>query len=262
MKSIILALVLIYLGLGLFLYLAQRSFIYFPVPAGLSNDEEVTFKSDGQQIKATVLNPGNRKSIIYFGGNAEGVAYNADSFTEMFADYTVYLVHYRGYGGSSGEPTEQGIYSDALHIYDVVKTRHDGVSVIGRSLGSAVATHLASERDVQKLILITPFDSAQALAQSQFPVYPMSLLLKDKHDSLSRAGRIKSEVMVIAAAEDKVIPMRHTTRLLEGFSQEVKFHVIEGAGHNDLSDTPKYSVLLHEFMSDTFAPFRAAKLIS
>lgn len=248
MKSILLTALIIYLGIGLFLYLQQRSFIYFPVPATSADLNTRLFQHQGQIIKTTVLNEGAENALIYFGGNAENVDYNIDDFAQYFAEYTVYLVHYRGYGGSSGTPTEAGIYADALHIYNELSTKYDTISVIGRSLGSAVATHVAANRAVRKLVLITPFDSIQRVAQSQFPVYPMEWLLKDKHDSYSRAGGIQAETLIVAAELDEVIKMPRTKRLLEALSSEVEFHVIDGAGHNNISGYPEYYRILDGFL--------------
>ena len=248
MKTFLLFGVLVYVGLGLFLYLGQRDFIYFPVRALSSGFEQQLFEHDGEKIKATVLNRGRQKAVIYFGGNAENVDYNAENFSRLFPNYTLYLVKYRGYGGSSGKPTEAGLYADALFIYDAIGANHDEISVMGRSLGSAIATYLAVERAVERLVLITPFDSILSVAQSQYPIYPVGLLLMDRYDSYSRASRIKSETLIIAAQNDRIIHRRHTDQLMEGFSIDPLFHVIEGVGHNDLSSNPRYHALLGEFM--------------
>lgn len=249
MKNLILFIFLIYFSAGFYLYIDQRNFIYFPVASINNTFKERVFENDGHKIKASIINSGRGKAIIYFGGNAENVDNNALSFTQLFTDHTVYLVKYRGYGGSSGEPTETGIYSDALHIYDRVSQNHETVSVIGRSLGSGVATYVASKKSVDKLVLITPFDSVQSVAQARFPIYPMSVLLKDKHDSLSRVKDIHASTLVIAAARDSVIPSGHTEQLVDGFTKDIMYKVIEGVGHNDISSAPSYSRLLQGFLS-------------
>ncbi len=238
---------LTYLGFGLYLYIIQRSIIYPAVPAFNTHLPEKIFQHDHQTIKTTLLNAGKQKVILYFGGNAENVEFNADSFTHLFPDYTLYLVKYRGYAGSSGKPTEKGIFADALHIYDQVREIYDEVSVIGRSLGSGVATFVASKREVKKLVLIAPFDSVQNVAQAQFPVYPMSILLKDKYDSYQKAKYVKAETLVIAAEHDEMIPMANTKRLMEGFPFEVSFIVIDGATHNDLSISSQFEAALRGF---------------
>lgn len=237
----------VYLGLGIYLYFMQRSFIYFPTSETITDFHTREFHNEGEVIHTLVLNEGGREAILYFGGNAETVSMNAKGFATLFKDYSVYLVNYRGYGGSTGSPSEMAIYSDALSIYDEIIKEHDSVSLIGRSLGSAVATHIASQRSVEKLALITPFDSIQRIAQEQFPMYPMELLLKDKHDSYSRAKNIQSETLIIAAQNDEVVRTDRTRRLIEGFDRLPQVQVIQGAGHNTISNTSQYVEMLDTF---------------
>lgn len=239
--------VLVYIGLGGYLYFMQRSFIYLPAPETPTQFNTRVFHNEGEAIKTFALNDGSSKAILYFGGNAESVSFNAKAFSTLFTDYGVYLVNYRGYGGSSGNPSEEGVYSDALSIYDELIKTHDSVSVIGRSLGSAVATHVASQRAVDRLVLITPFDSIQSIAQEQFPIYPMELMLKDKHDSFSRVKAIRSETLIMAAQNDKVVEMHHTRRLIAGFDIPVLVQVVEGAGHNTISNSQQYIEALDAF---------------
>lgn len=239
---------LVYIGLGVYLYVVQRSLIYFPVAETPTQSKSKNFSNEGHNIRVYVLNENSTKAMIYFGGNAENVENNASQFAEMFPDYAVHLVNYRGYGGSSGSPTENGIYSDALAIYDGIQRNYESIAVIGRSLGSAVATHLASHRPIDKLALVTPFDSVQNVAQAQFPIYPMSLLLKDKHDSYTRAQNVKAKTLIIAAELDRVIKMPHTLRLVKAFDSDVEFHVLNGVGHNTISSSRNYHEILRKFM--------------
>jgi len=248
MKNVLLILLLAYIGLGSFLFLKQRSFIYFPVTEISSTLMTKVFNNDGHSINVYILNENADRAIVYFGGNAENVAYNAQPFSELFSDYAVYLVNYRGYAGSSGSPSENAIYSDALKIYDEIETDHPATIVMGRSLGTAVATHVASQRAVHKLILITPFDSVQRIAQSQFPIYPMSVLLKDKHDSFGRAKDIQAKTLVIAAELDSVVKMPRTQRLVSGFNSAVESHVLRGVGHNNISSHSNYYRIIDKFI--------------
>src|SRR5690606_550076 len=217
------------------------------VSAGL--DEDI-FENEGQSIRVTVVNRGQARALIYFGGNAEDVDYNVEPFAEIFPAYTVYLVKYRGYGGSSGKPSEQAFYADALHIADTLAQKHSAISVIGRSLGSAVATYLAANRPVDKLVLVTPFDSAMSVAKSMWPLYPVALLLKEEYNSLARVGQIQAETLLIAAEADEVIDMALSKRLADAFGSQASFYVVAGAGHNDLSLFPEYHQLLKQFFQD------------
>jgi pimeloyl-ACP methyl ester carboxylesterase len=243
--------VLAYLGLGLYLYLAQRSFMYFPVAEREASDVGVEYlANDGESIKLWVLGPASEKAVVYFGGNAEDVYYNAEEFRAALPGHTSYLVNYRGYGGSSGAPTEANLFADALGIYDALRERHAEITVIGRSLGSGVATYLASQRDVHRLILATPLDSALALAQSMYPVYPVSLLLKDRYKSVEYAPQIKAPTLIVLAEHDRVIPRKHSMRLVEAFAPGlVEQVVIANAGHNGLSGYRQYWQAFEDFLN-------------
>jgi len=241
--------IIIYLAVGTLLFIIQRSFLYFPTPAAGHNFDEVIFSNEGESISTIVINEGREQAILYFGGNGESVAFSAPDYAEIFPSHTVYLVNYRGYGRSSGKPDEQGLYSDAQYIFDEIKQKHQDVSVIGRSLGSGVATFIASKRDVDRLVLITPYDSIQNVAQRIYWIYPMSLLLKDKFNSLSRVKQIKAKTLILVAENDEVIRFKHTNNLIKAFpTPQITVHVIRNTGHNTLSENSRYSDLLRDFL--------------
>ena len=243
--------VLVYLGFGLYLYLAQRSFMYFPVAERHVPDATVEYlQNDGESIKLWVIGSGSGRAVIYFGGNAEDVYHNADEFRETLPGHTAYLVNYRGSGGSSGSPTQANLFSDALRVYDELRQRHSQVAVIGRSLGSGIATYLASERDVHRLILVTPLDSALALAKAMYPVYPVSLLLKDRYESVSYAPMVNAPTLIVVAEHDRIVPRKHSTRLAEAFRPElVEQVVVADAGHNGLSGHQQYWAAFERFLN-------------
>ena len=242
-------LILIYIGFGIVLFYLQRDFMYFPSVKTSHTYNLEQFLIDGESIEVVVINKGKSKAVIYFGGNGESVVGNASRFVDTFNSHTVYLVNYRGYGGSSGIPTEKNLYSDAQHIYDAIQKEYEHISVIGRSLGTGVATYLASTRAIAKMILITPFDSIKNVAQEQYPLYPMSLFLMDKYDSSSRIENIKSETLIILAEKDAVIPKESSNRLIRLFPvSQVTVEVIKGAGHNTVSHKERYYSLLKEFI--------------
>lgn len=241
--------IFLYILGGTLLFAFQRSFIYHPTGNIEHSFITETFSINSASINVLVLNEGKSNAIIYFGGNGESVVYNAPHFIDSFPDHTIYLVNYRGYGGSSGKPSEKTIYSDAQKIYDIVGKRHRQVSTIGRSLGTGVATYLASIRDIDKLILITPYDSIENMAKDIYPIYPVSLILLDKYDSISRINKIKSKTLIILAENDVVIPRRYSNRLINAFPpNQVLVKVIHNAGHNNLSRRNEYYYLLHDFM--------------
>lgn len=240
----------IYLSIALFLFAFQRSLLYYPSAETEHEYDVIQYEVDDVVLDVIVLNKGKDEAIIYFGGNGEAVVANASFFNKILSDYTIYLVNYRGYGGSTGKPMEIALYADAQYIYDQVKTKHQTISVIGRSLGSGVATYLASTRNISKMILITPFDSIQAIAQKQYPVFPIALLLRDKFDSLNRVKNISAKTLVLLAENDVVIPFENSQRLIAAFpSSQIKVELIEEMGHNNISSKQEYYHFLQQFMT-------------
>ncbi|MEA3433584.1 MAG: alpha/beta hydrolase [Campylobacterota bacterium] len=253
MKNFLIAfiklLLLVYITFGMVLFINQRDLLYAPTDKINHLFNESIFHNDKESINVIVVNAKKEKAILYFGGNGDTVARSAFAFDRFFPDHTVYLVNYRGYGGSSGEPSEKGIYSDALTIFDQIRSKHSDISVLGRSLGSGVATYLASKREFEKLVLITPYDSALSMAQEKFPLYPMSILLKDKYDSVARAKDIETKTLVLIAEKDSVITMKHSQNLIDAFSSsKVEVKIIENAGHNTILRDDRYYHLLYNFM--------------
>ena len=242
--------VAVYLLSGVFLYLKQRSYMYFPVRYPPGDEAQLAVARDGQTIYATIVNPGKDRAIIYFGGNAEVVDYSAPLFARLFPEQTVYLVKYRGYGHSTGAPTENGIYGDALAVFDRLREGHSASALIGRSLGSAVAIYVASRRRVSQLALVSPFDSARRLAQRFYPLYPIRLLLKDTHDSLARASAVTADTLVLAGELDAIVPRAHTDRLAAALtSARVRYEILPQLGHNGWSRRADYHRLLSEFLN-------------
>jgi len=248
MTSILLILFSIYFIIGLFLFIKQDNFLYFPTQASKSTHTEELFINGDISISTTVLNIGKDRAIIYFGGNAENVDNNILNFSKMFTNHTIYLVKYRGYGSSTGRPTEEGLYSDALYIYDSIKEKYQNISIISRSLGTGVATYLASKRKIDKLALITPFDSVENVAQKKFPIYPMSLLLKHKYKSIERVDKIKAQTLILMAENDQVVNNEHTENLASKFPvSQLNMQVIKGEGHVSISNNRLYYALLKDY---------------
>jgi pimeloyl-ACP methyl ester carboxylesterase len=252
MVAFLSTLLIVYLAMCLALYLFQRQLLFFPVaevsPAGATH---VTVDTGGAKIKVWVVNPGREEALIYFGGNAENVAYDIDTFGATFPGHTLYLVNYRGFGGSSGSPSEAGLYRDALALYDRFSPGHKRVAAMGRSIGAAVATYLASERAIEKLVLVTPFDSAVNVGRKLYPFFPMGLIVRDRYDSAGRAGKIKAKTLIIAAGSDGIIPNENTLALVRAFPEkQLQFETLPETSHNTLHFHPDYDRLLSEFMEE------------
>jgi len=255
MKNILialLALLLLYLVVGLFLYLRQRYFLYYPTPKIIAaHYKNIFLENENEKINIIVLNEGHGNAILYFGGNAESMAESADYIAGQFPDFTVYLMDYRGYGLSTGEASEEALFSDALNLYDMVKEKHARISVGGRSLGTAVAAYVAANREVSKLALITPFDSIVNVAQDRYPIYPVRLLLRDKYDTVGRVKQIKAKTFIVSAQNDEVIPWERTEALIKAFyPEQLETAVIENRGHSDISSDERYYRIMQAFIGE------------
>lgn len=122
---------------------------------------------------------------------------------------------------------------------------------MGRSLGAGVAVHLASERPVHRLVLVTPFDSLARVAQSHMPWLPVRWLMKDRYDSASRAHSIRAPVLAVIAAEDEIVPRARSDALVNAFRPgQVRVVVVPGAQHNTLDLSPKYLQSVRAFLAE------------
>lgn len=230
----------VYAGLCLVFLVFQRSFIYMPTPATAAHDRAVVLDVPGARLRISARPLEGPKAVVYFGGNAEDVAFTLPEITAAFPDRAIYLVHYRGYGGSSGRPAEASLRSDARAVFRMVHSRHPDVLVVGRSLGSSLAIQLAAEEDVSRCVLIAPFESILAIATRAAPFLPMRLLLRDRYESWRYAPKVGCPTLIIAASRDELVPMGDTRNLLAAFPPGVAtLRVIDG-DHNSLSEADAF----------------------
>ena len=234
-----------YVAVCLALFLLQRSMIYFPQPRGGPAASLLSFDVQGRKVLATMRDRAGADAVLYFGGNAEDVAGSLDGLGAAFPDHALYLLHYPGYGGAPGKPSEASLMADALALFDRIVADHPRVTVIGRSLGSGVAAQIASARPVTRLVLVTPYDSLQDIASRRFPVLPVRWLLLDTFDSGRHAAKVTVPTLVIAAEHDRVIPRASTELLLGRFAKGIAtLEVLAGADHNFSDRDPRYVRLL------------------
>lgn len=253
--SLLGALALLALGYAAFcgfMYTQQRDLLYFPqatrVPATATDFELL---NDGELLRGWVLNPGRPRALLYFGGNAEAIQHNRDAFAEWFPGHTVYLLAYRGYGASSGDPDEAGLVADALALYGHAAARHGAVDVIGRSLGSGVAAQLAARRKVARLALVTPFDSLVAVASTHYRWLPVEPLLRDRYESARYLADYRGEVLIVRAEDDTVVPAPRTQGLIAALPRPPRVVVLDDVGHNGFDIRPAYREALQAFFAES-----------
>ncbi|MDO9584481.1 MAG: alpha/beta hydrolase [Desulfomicrobium sp.] len=236
---------LLYMGLCALLFLFQRSLIYLPHSPSNHERETLTVPVDGAQILVTTRLSDSPKAVLYFGGNAEDVAYSLPTFEAAFPGHSLYLPHYRGYGGSTGKPSEAALFADALALFDMVHEKHPHVVVVGRSLGNSVAVRVAALRPAARLVLVTPFDSILGLAQKLYPFFPVRWLLLDRFESAEFAPTVTAPTVLIVAEMDEIVPRQSAENLLGRFAPGVaEMKIVTGTGHNTVSTSPDYIPLL------------------
>ena len=235
-----------YLAACLFLYLQQRQLLYFPRPMAPGGEAATRpLRATGPRVLVSTRERAGPRAGGDFGGNAEDVSRSLPTLEAAFPGQALYLLHYRGYGGSEGSPTEEGLVADALALFDQVHAQHPQVTVVGRSLGSGLAVHVAGVRPATRLVLVTPYDSIVGVAQEQYPFMPVSLLMKDRYESFRYAPKVRARTHIIAAELDRIIPRASTKQLLTRFAPGVaRMDVVAGAGHNSISEDPHYLQLL------------------
>ena len=238
--------VLLYVAACAFLYSQQRHLLYYPthLPAG-AQARTRPLRATGPRVLVSTREVPGAQAVVYFGGNGEEVSRTLPLLEAAFPDRALYLLHYRGYSGSEGLPTEAGLVADALELFGQVHAKHAQVTVIGRSLGSGLAVHVASERPAARLVLVTPYDSIVGVAAEQYPFMPVSLLMQDRYESFLYAPKVRAPTHIIAAARDEIIPRASTEQLLGRFAPGVAhMTVVDGAGHNSISSDERYLALL------------------
>ena len=248
LKSLIILVILAYCGVMALMYVFQRSLMYFPdrartppATAGLPQAEEVILtSSDGEHLVAWHVPPHDAKPVvIYFQGNAGALNLRADRFRWLTGDgFGLIALSYRGYGGSTGKPTEEGMLLDAAAAYDFAAARYPSGRIVlwGESLGTGVAIALAAERQTGGIILDAPFTSAADIGASAYPFVPVRWFIKDSFRSDERIGRVKAPLLALHGEMDRVISIRFGERLFTLANEPKQMVRFPSGGHVDLDD--------------------------
>jgi pimeloyl-ACP methyl ester carboxylesterase len=173
--------------------------------------------------------------ILGFGGNAWNGQDVAEYLHELFPDEEVVTFHYRGYLPSTGLPSAKALIADAplVHDFAVERLKPARVIAVGFSIGSGIAAQLAAARELDGLILVTPFDSLKAVAQSMYPWLPIGSFFEHEIAAASALERLKLPVAIIAAERDEIVPADRTDALRRRVTKLVFDRTIR-AGHNDI----------------------------
>ena len=229
-----------YLAVALLLWNQQERLIY-PAPQSIGPTaggfEEVTYRtSDGLDITAgyRAASPG-MPTIAYFHGNgADWVSSVMATDRLVPAGYGVLAAEYRGYRGNPGRPSEEGLYADgraALGFLASKGVAAEEMVLIGNSIGSGVATQLASEHAPRALILISPFASLRQLVGEKLRFLPTDLLLRSRYENDRKLGQVDAPVLILHGTADTLIPATHARSLAE-VRDDAELVIFSGKGHD------------------------------
>ena len=234
------------------MYLRQRELLYFPGATRVHADAtNFGLTRGGVSLRGWRFNAGSEHALVYFGGNAEAVQYTARQLADWFPDRTIYALAYRGYGASEGEPSEQALVADARALLDHVRARQPqaDLAVMGRSLGSGVAAQAAASRPVQRLVLVTPFDSLVGVGAMHYPWLPVGLLMHDRFDSAAALAGFDDPVFILEAGQDRVVPPASTARLVAALPRPPERLQVEEADHNSVMASTAEIEALQAFLA-------------
>jgi fermentation-respiration switch protein FrsA (DUF1100 family) len=229
-------LVLLYIGLAIYAWFFSNHAIFLPQPSDYKDGPDVLKlrSANGNLISALYLpNPSARFTLLVSHGNAEDLGYIRDWLEEFRrGGFSVFSYDYQGYGTSQGKPSENAAYADEEAAYAYLttelKTPPDRIIILGRSVGSGPAVHLAARQAVAGLILQSAFISAFRV------VTILPLLPFDKFPNAREIGRVHCPVMIIHGSKDSVIAPWHGRKLFALANQPKRFFLVPGADHNDL----------------------------
>ncbi len=226
------------------MYVAQRRLQYFPNTefadasvSDVANVEQVSLKTrDGEMLVAWYkASTGGKPVIMFFHGNGGSIADRPGRLQHYTqAGFGVLFVSYRGYGGSTGSPTEEGLIADAHAAYDWLIDKGltpDNIVLVGESLGSGVALQLASGRAVAAIALAAPYSSITDVAAGAYWWLPVRYLLKDQFESIDVIGKINVPLLITHGTADTIVPYGLGRRLFEAANHPKQFRAVEGAGH-------------------------------
>lgn len=234
-------------GLVALTYVAQRSLMYFPerlhtlpAVAGLPEAQEVRLDTeDGETVIVWHVPPrGEKPVILYFHGNGGALRYRVARFRALIADGNgLVALSYRGYGGSTGSPTEDGLLADAEAAYAFATVRYPAERIVlwGESLGSAVAVALGVSHKVGRIVLEASFTSAADVGRAHaYRLLPVQLLMKDQFRSDLRIAKVSAPLLFLHGGRDWVVPIALGERLYALANEPKRFVRFPDAGHEDL----------------------------
>lgn len=253
LKGILVLLLGFYIMIGTSLYFLQERMLFMPTV--LAQDFQYQFNHSFEELflktdKDVIINALHFKAknpkgvILYFHGNAGDLS-RWGNITGYFVDknYDVLVMDYRTYGKSTGKLSEKALYFDAQFCYDYLKEQYDEseIMVYGRSLGTGIASFVASKNHPKQLILETPYYSLVDVAKKRYPIFPVKQLMHYEMPSYDFLKSVKCPISIFHGTNDKVIPIASAEKLYHSVTNDhITFTIIEGGSHNNLVEFETY----------------------
>ena len=266
----------VYFGLALYLFVFQARYVYFPelpsrqvdaTPAdiGLAFQAVTLRTADGEALAGWFVPASTaRGTLLYLHGNGGNIGHRLDQI-EVFhrLGLNVFIIDYRGYGASSGKPSEDGTYQDALAAWTYLTQQKrlapERIVLFGESLGGSIAAWLAARQPPAGLVIYASFTSVPEMAQALYPMFPASRLVRYRYDTRAALGNVNCPVLILHSPEDEIIPFNHGQALLEAAHEPKRLVQLRG-GHNDALQvsrevyTREIGAFLQEFLSSQGNP--------
>lgn len=260
LKKVLIVLIGLYVMIASALYFLQEKMMFLPTTLERNYEyrfnqpfEELFFNTDkGATINALHFKTENPKGVIlYFHGNAGDLS-RWGSITEYFVEknYDVLVMDYRTYGKSMGKLNEDAFYKDGQYCYNYVLKHYKGneITLYGRSLGTGIASYLASENTPKQLILETPYYSIEDVAKQRFPMLPVNKLLKYRFPTFRYLKKTDCPITIIHGTEDDVVPYSSAKKLSELDIDHLDFITIKNGNHNNLVEFAEYHSAITEVL--------------
>jgi uncharacterized protein len=244
---------------GILLYFFQDLLLFHPTPRNLSDSykfeqpfEEINIALKERNINLVRFRPTEKPKglVLFFHGNMKNVEHYK-KYPSFFLDnkYEIWMHDYPGFGKTTGERTEAIMYQDALKVYELALAQHDPSNIIiyGKSIGTGVASFLASKKACKKLILETPYYSIKALARSYLPIYPVNIMSRYKFPVHEYVKQIRSPLTIFHGTEDEIIPYRQA-RMLNAENPNSELITIKEGRHNNLASYPIYKTKIDSLL--------------
>jgi len=239
----------------------ENSLIFFPTSAidgtakelGLSYEDVYFTTEDGVKLNGWFIPSSEGEfTLLWFHGNAGNISHRLQNIRLLHEKVKthIFIIDYRGYGRSEGRVSEEGTYKDAEAAFHYLRNQKDIASkrivLFGRSLGAAMAAHLAVREDSLALILETPFGSIREMAKVVFPFLPIGPFLRTQYDVLGKIKQAKQPVLVLHGDQDDIVPFAQGKKVFEAAPEPKEFYTIRGANHNNtfvVGGDPYFAVL-------------------